>query len=197
MLTYNTQLRPLRLPEYGRNIQQMVDYCLEIPDREERTVCAYSIIDSMAALFPELKEQGGQYSHKLWDHLMIMSDFRLDIDFPCDVVQADSLNSRPTPLPYDTGLFAFRHYGRNIENMINVAAQMAPGEERDELIRMIAYQMKKLMLASTGDTVDDARIFKDLAIMSHGSIRISPEEMKLREIIAPPKPATGKKRKKK
>ena len=128
---------------------------------------------------------------------MIMSDFRLDIDFPCDVVQADSLNSRPTPLPYDTGQFAFRHYGRNIENMINVAAQMAPGEERAELIRMIAYQMKKLMLASTGDTVDDTRIFKDLAIMSHGSIRISPDEMKLREIIAPPKPATGKKRKKK
>lgn len=197
MLTYNTQLRPLRLPEYGRNIQQMVDYCLEIPDREERTVCAYSIVDSMAALFPELKEQGGQYNHKLWDHLMIMSDFRLDIDFPCEVIQADSLTSRPTPLPYDTGSFAFRHYGRNIEYMINVASEMQPGEERDELIRMIAYQMKKLMLASTGDAVDDARIFKDLAVMSHGAIRISPEEMKLRDIIAPPKPATGKKRKKK
>ncbi|MBO5244102.1 MAG: DUF4290 domain-containing protein, partial [Muribaculaceae bacterium] len=79
MLSYNTQLKHLALPEYGRNIQRMVDYCLTIEDRDERTRCAYSIIASMANLFPELKN-GNSYDHKLWDHLAIMSDFKLDID---------------------------------------------------------------------------------------------------------------------
>jgi len=81
MLTYNTQQRRLVLPEYGRNIQKMVDHCLAIEDREERTRCAHAIVGAMANLFPELRSADN--SHKLWDHIMIMSYFRLDVDFPC------------------------------------------------------------------------------------------------------------------
>lgn len=197
MLTYNTQLRPLELPEYGRNIQSMVDYCLTIPDREERTQCAYTILAAMANLFPELKANGGEYNHKLWDHLMIMSDFQLDIDFPCEVITREKLYTKPDKINYDDNQFRFRHYGKNIEQMIAKAAEMELGEERDELILLIANHMKKLMLGFNRDGVDDSRIFNDLAVMSHGAIRISPDRMRLREFIEPPKPATGKKKKKK
>ena len=86
MLTYNTQLKKLKLPEYGRNIQQIIDYCCTIEDREERTRCAYSIIQIMGSLFPQLGDEA-DYKHKLWDHLAIMSDFKLDIDYPYEIIK--------------------------------------------------------------------------------------------------------------
>lgn len=196
MLTYNTQLPPLPLPEYGRNIQTMVDYCLTISDREERTACAYSILAAMANLFHELKAQGGEYKHKLWDHLMIMSDFRLDIDFPCEVITRENLRTRPDTVAYTASPIRFRHYGKNIQHTIDAAAEMEEGPEREELIRLIANQMKKSMLEHNADGIDDSRVFNDLAIMSEGRIRITPGQIKLREFVAPPKP-TSKKRKKK
>lgn len=195
MLRYNTQLKRLVLPEYGRNIQSMVDHCLTIEDRQERTRCAYSIIASMANLFPELKT-GGEYNHKLWDHLAIMSDFKLDIDYPCEIIGPDNLNSRPSAVSYQTQSPRRRHYGKALEAMIDQAASMPEGEERDELVRMLANQMKKLMIAVNKDGVDDARIFKDLAEISEGAIRISPETMPLRDYVIPQQ-ATGKKKKKK
>ncbi len=195
MLTYNTQMRPLRLPEYGRNIQSMVDYCLTISDREERTVCAYSIIDAMANMFPELRS-GEESDHKLWDHLMIMSDFQLDIDFPCEVITEDNLYSLPDHVPYDNNQFRFRHYGRNTEEMIMRASEMEPSQERDDLVFLIANHMKKLMMNFNPEGVDDARIFNDLRVLSHGAINFTPEEMKLKQYIEPPK-TTGKKKKKK
>lgn len=196
MLSYNTQLKKLTLPEYGRNIQRMVDHCLTIEDRDERTRCAHAVVASMANLFPELKASE-ENRHKLWDHLAIMSGFKLDIDYPCEVIQAENLNSRPEKVPYNVTLIRQRHYGREIERLIEVASGMEDGDERTELIRLIANHMKKLMLAVNRDGVDDAKVFKDLAEMSHGMIRISPEEMRLHEFKAAPLPATGKKKKKK
>ena len=99
MLTYNTQLKKLVLPEYGRNIQQMVDHCVTIEDRAERTRCAYSIIEIMGNLFPNLRDEN-DFKHKLWDHLAIMSDFKLDIDYPCDVITEENLGSEPTKVGY-------------------------------------------------------------------------------------------------
>lgn len=195
MLSYNTQLKQLALPEYGRNIQRMVDHCLTIEDREERTRCAYSIIASMANLFPELKS-GNSYDHKLWDHLAIMSDFKLDIDYPCEVIQPDNLTTKPEKVPYSTGNVKYRHYGRSIIEMIDKASHMDAGEERDMLVRYIANHMKKLMLGVNKDGVDDAKIFSDLTELSHGSIRISPDDLKLHEFKEAPVPA-GKKKKKK
>ena len=97
MLDYNTQLKKLALPEYGRNIQQMVDHCCSISDKEERTRCAYTIIRSMGNLFPQLRDEA-DYKHKLWDHLAIMSDFKLDIDYPCEIVKEENLESKPESL---------------------------------------------------------------------------------------------------
>ena len=117
MLTYNTQLKKLVLPEYGRNIQQMVDHCLTIEDREERTACAYSIINSMGNLFPQLRDVD-DFKHKLWDHLAIMSDFKLDIDYPCDIIRPENLETRPDRIDYQLSPIKMRHYGKSIELMI-------------------------------------------------------------------------------
>lgn len=195
MLRYNTQLKPLALPEYGRNIQSMVDHCLSIEDREQRTQCAYTIIESMANLFPDLKN-GGEYDHKLWDHLAIMSDFQLDIDYPCEVIKPDNLHTKPERVEYQLDGVRRRHYGKTIEAMIMSAADMEAGDEKDELIKLIAAQMKKTLLAVNSDGVEDSRVFRDLLEISGGRIRVDESQMKIREFIIPAQP-TGKKKKKK
>ena len=143
MLNYNTRLKQLVLPEYGRNIQRMVDYCLSIEDRDERTVCAHTIVRSMGNLFPELRAPENE--HKLWDHLMIMSDFKLDIDFPCAVISEADLATTPDKVDYQSGAIRYRHYGKLIQQMIDKASQMEPGEERDQVILLLADHMRKQM----------------------------------------------------
>lgn len=195
MISYNTQLKRLVLPEYGRNIQQMIDYCKTIPDREERNHCARTIIATMGNLFPELRESA-DYPHKLWDHLAIMADFDLDVDYPFDVIQRDNLTTPPQHLDYFSSNMRFRHYGSALQTMIEVAMQMAPGPERTELVRLLANHMKKLMLAVNSDGVDDIKIFNDLRMLSHGIIDVHPSEMRLHEFREAPQ-TTGKKKKKK
>lgn len=195
MLTYNTQRKRLILPEYGRNIQQMVDHCLTIEDREERTRCAHSIIACMGKLFPKLQEQE-DFGHKLWDHLAIMSDFKLDIDYPCEVVGAENFNTAPAKVPYTNNHIRYRHYGKDVELMIVKAVSMEPGEERDELVLLIANHMKKLLLAVNKDGVEDEKIFKDLAEYSHGEIRLDTATTRLHQFKIAPAPTTGKKKRK-
>lgn len=197
MLRYNTQLKKLTLPEYGRNIQQMVDHCLTIEDRDERTRCAHSIINIMGNLFPSLRDVE-DFKHKLWDHLAIMSDFKLDIDYPCEIIKPDNLKSKPHKIDYNSSNIRYRHYGKNIEEMIHKASAMDEGEERDALISLIAHHMKKLMLAVNNEGVDDAKIFKDLRDYSHGSINLDPEKYHLHEFKeAQAQQNSGKKKKKK
>lgn len=196
MLSYNTQLKKLVLPEYGRNIQQMVDHCLTLENRDERTRCAYAIISTMGNLFPELRDSDDN-DRKLWDHLVIMSDFKLDVDFPCEVIQAENLATGPDKINENFVPMRYRHYGKSLQTMVDKAAAMEPSPARDELISLLAHHMKKLMLAVNKDGVDDAKVFKDLAEMSHGRIQLNPAEYHLHEFKEAPQPVTGKKKKKK
>src|SRR3712207_22812 len=98
-LDYNTQREKLILPEYGREIQKMVDHAVTIENRSERQQCAETIIATMARMFPnESSRADGE--QKLWDHLAIMSDFKLDIDYPVDISKAQNIHVKPQPLPY-------------------------------------------------------------------------------------------------
>jgi hypothetical protein len=201
-MNYNTNLKRMALPEYGRNIHNMVDYCLSIPDREERQRCANTIIYTMGNLFPHLRDIS-DFKHILWDHLAIMSDFKLDIDYPYEVIKKEKLNTKPARLPYDNTRFRFRHYGKIVEEMIHQAEALPLGEERDYLIRLLAVQMKKSYLLWNKDTVEDGKIFQDLTQLSQGHIRADENMMRLmdsRELLArntPQQPATtGKKHKK-
>ncbi len=196
MLTYNSQLKKLALPEYGRNIQQMVDHCVTIEDREERTRCAYNIVRTMANLFPQLRNEP-DYKHKLWDHLAIMSDFKLDIDYPCDVVKEESLGTPPQPIAYKLEKIKMRQYGKTIERMIARAAEYPEGEEKEALVMLLANHMKKLITQISNEDVDDSKIFKDLEMYSGGAIKLNPEEHQLRQYKMAPVPQQSKKKKKK
>lgn len=198
MLEYNTQKEKLVLPEYGRNVQQMVDYCVTIADRDERNRCAEAIVAIMSNLFASQAEVD-DFNKMLWNQLAIMSDFKLDIDYPCEVIKPENLHSKPEKIPYKLTPIRFRHYGKIIENLVDIAQDMPEGEERTQLALLIAGQMKKLMVQSNIDGVDDEKIFKDLALYSRGKIALNPEEYKLRDFkeMAPEKPASSGKKSKK
>lgn len=194
MLTYNNHLKSLVMPEYGRNIQNMLDHCLSIADRDERTRCARSIIDAMSILFPAQGDPKAQ-RRKLWDHLAIMSNFQLDVDVPIEFVHRDELTEKPEPVALGSGRARRKVYGCHLELMVAEAAAMPPGEERDALVVLLANHMKKLRLNITPEGVDDVKIFEDLYEMTDGAINIGPDDMRLHEFSIVPVP--GKKKKKK
>ena len=168
-MAYNTQLKRLPLPEYGRNIQNMVDFCLTITDSEERNFCANTIISIMGNMFPHLRDVN-DFKHILWDHLAIMADFKLDVDYPFEVLKKDNLYKRPPIIPYDQNEIIYRHYGEILERLILTASEMEEGEEKEVLIRLIANQMKKSYLMWNKDSVDNRKILKDLFDLSEGRI---------------------------
>ena len=186
-----SQRTDLILPEYGRNIQQMVKHAVAIEDRAERTRCAKTIIDIMGNMFPYLRDVEG-FKYKLWDHLAIMSEFKLDIDYPFEVVKPTTLQQKPEKIPYNTQRIRYMHYGRLLQTLIEKTVTYPEGERRQELIDFMANHMKKSYLTWNKEVVDDRKIFDDLRELSHGELDMNPESMTLtasRDIMNRNRPA--------
>ena len=170
-LQYNTQRSPLRIPEYGRHIQKMVDQATEQPKKEQRNKMAHAIIGVMGNLNPHLRDVP-DFQHKLWDQLFIMSDFLLDVDSPYPTPEKEVLTARPNPLSYPQNFPKYRFYGNNIKRMIEAAITFPDGEQKDALVFVIANHMKKCFLNWNKDTVEDAVIFEHLFEISEGKINL-------------------------
>ena len=179
-LTYNTQKRRLQLPEYGRNVQKMIEYVKAIPDREERNRQARAVIDVMERVNPQVHLQEN-YEHKLWDHMYIISGFDLDVDSPYPAPRPEELFTAPVELPVSNHPVKVAHYGRNIENIIDMIAGKEDGEAKDAMIRSIAMYMRQQYLIWNKDSVSDESIFNDIVRLSGGRIRI-PEGLHLSRI---------------
>lgn len=187
-MDYNSNRKKLSLPEYGRNIQNMVDYLSTIEDREKRNKSAQTVIDVMGNLFPHLRDVQ-EFKHKLWDHLAIMSDFKLDIDFPYEPPTPESLAEKPNKVPYNQHRIKYKHYGRTMELLIKKATEFE-GEKREIVIEQLANHMKKSYLTWNKDAVEDQKIFMDLDELSSGKLTAA-EEL----ILADAKALIGKKKK--
>lgn len=180
-MEYNTQQRRLPLPEYGRSVQNMVDYALMIEDRKERQRCANTIINIMGGMFPYLRDANDN-NHKLWDHLAIMSDFKLDIDYPVEVVKKESLEIKPDRIPYPQHRIRYRHYGSYIQNLIRIAVDYPEGEERKRLLQMIANHMKKdYQNWNNKDGMENQKILDDLYELSGEKIKLTIDDVQLVE----------------
>ena len=179
-LKYNTQKRRLQLPEYGRNVQKMIEYVKSIPDREERNRQAQAVVNVMETINPQVHLQD-DYEHKLWDHMFIISGFDLDVDSPYPAPKPEDLNVEPVEIPMKRRPVKVAHYGRNIENIINLIAEKEDGEAKEAMIRSIAAYMRQQYLIWNKDSVSDETIFNDIVKLSDGRIRI-PEGMHLSRI---------------
>ena len=175
MMEYNTKQKRLPLPEYGRSVQKMVDHALTIENREERQRCAETIVRIMKSMFPDLPD----HERKLWDHLAIMSDFKLDIDYPCEVIKPEEFHVAPQHLSYRNSEIRNRHYGRIVEEMISHALTIENEEEKKQFIELILIQMKKNYIAWNKDGVEDKRIIEDLRIYTKGTIDIADKEIRI------------------
>ncbi len=177
-MKYNTQQKRMPIPEYGRSIQNMVDYALTIQDRAERQRCANTIINIMGNMFPHLRDVP-DFKHKLWDHLAIMADFKLDINYPYEIIRKENLVTKPDIIPYPSTKIRYRHYGRTLEILIKKAVEFPEGDEKNNLVALICNHMKKDYMAWNKDTVDDRKIAEDLEEYSRGKLHMTDEIVRL------------------
>jgi hypothetical protein len=170
---YNTQRRNLLLPEYGRHIQKMIQYVKSVKDREKRNEQVRAVVAVMGNLNPHLRDIVG-FRHKLWDHVYIIGDFDIDIDSPYPVPTPETFKEKPAVIPYMHTPVSIMHYGRHVENMVKAITAHPDSETKDAMIAALAQYMKKLYLTWNKDTVSDEIIFKDIAALSNGRIRVNP-----------------------
>jgi hypothetical protein len=186
MLEYNTSRNSLAIKEYGRNVQKMTEYAISIKDRQKRTETAKAIIRVMAEIHPDTKVNNNQenpqhqsmdYWRKLWDHLFIISNYRLDVDSPFSKPQPEKKTIQQTQHQYVKSKITFRTYGRNMEAIIKKVAQY-PIVERETMGKILANHLKKLYLLYNRNTVNDDMIINQLKELSGGKI-VLPEDFQL------------------
>ena len=177
---YNTQRKRMALPEYGRNVQKMVDHIKTIEDRNERNRAARTIIQIMGNLNPHLRDEG-DFKHKLWDHLALIANFDLDIDAPYPVPEPTKFVEKPGQVPYQQGNIKFLHYGRIVELMIDAATKLEDSDEKEYLTTLIVNQMKKSYVTWNRSQVADEVIIGDLNYLSGGKLKIT-EGVKILEV---------------
>lgn len=180
-LDYNTQREKLVLPEYGREVQSMVDYAVALPTKAERQSCANAIIAIMRRMFSQSADAEG-FERKLWDHLAMMSNFKLDIDYPFDVTEAQTILSKPEPMTYPMNNIPVRHYGKMMFELFDKLKTMPEGPERDALVRMVANQMKRDLMVWGHGSSDDEKVASDLAYFTDGKVQLDLDKFKFAKI---------------
>lgn len=171
-MDYNSTRPRLAIREYGRNIAKMVEIATNEPDRDNRNKLAKAIIAVMGQLNPHLRDIS-DFRHKLWDHLFIISDFKLDVDSPYPIPTRESIYTKPKRLDYPNKDITFRHYGFILEEMIKKAASYEEGDEKEALVTLLANHLKKSYLTWNRDSVNDASIANHLNILSSGKLTLS------------------------
>lgn len=174
-MEYNTQRDHLTIPEYGRNLQKIVQLAIQNEDRVKRTQIAYVIVEIMAQLHTDLKDSP-ELRHKLWDHLHIISDFKLDVDGPYPPPDEEVLTKDPNRLSYPKRDMRYSYYGKNIENIINKVVETDDEENKAEIALAIANSLKKAYLMWNRDSVDDNLIKRHLNDLSNGKLTLSEED---------------------
>ncbi len=170
-MEYNSSRPHLIIPEYGRNIQKMIDYAVSIEDREERNRISKAIVTVMGQLNPHLRDVT-DFKHKLWDHLFFISDFKLDVDSPYPIPSAETMARKPNKIPYPSNQIKFKHYGKTVEVMIDKAKQMEEGDLKDAFVATLANFMKMAYINWNRDSVSDELILEQLKILSGGTLTL-------------------------
>ncbi|WP_417265198.1 DUF4290 domain-containing protein [Brumimicrobium sp.] len=201
-LSYNTERAQLYIPEYGRNVQNMINYAKQIESREERNLAARAIIDVMGQLNPHLRDVE-DYTHKLWTHLFIMSNFEIDVDSPYEIPEPESLSERPKIMNYPRNKSKYGHFGHYAEKMIREASKITDEEEKEYLTEVLANLLKKNYLVFHTQNVENSAIISHLKELSNGKLKLAdisllkPTNSILKQVgVTPKKPSKKHKSKK-
>lgn len=170
-MEYNSQRPTLVLPEHGRNVHQMVHYAKNLETREERTKAIVTIVNMIAQMNPSMKDQT-EFQHKLWDHMFIIADYDLDVDSPFPPPKREEVEKKPDRLPYPVHKIRYKHYGKNVELMIQKAIEMPSGQEKDYYVNAIASYMKVSYRKWNDEKVSDQVILDHLEELSNGYLKL-------------------------
>ena len=171
-MEYNTTRNHLIIKEYGRHIQKMVEYILTLEDREKRQKNAYAVIELMGFLNPQVKTVE-DYKHKLWDHLYLISDFKLDVDSPYPMPTKEEYRAKPDPMPYPKRHPKYNHLGKNIEIVIDKALKEEDPEKQQGLANAVAYYMKLTYSNWHKELVHDDNIQSELQSITNGELEFN------------------------
>lgn len=174
---YNTQRPSITLKEYGRNVQKLVEYIRNEPDKDKRTNLAYTLIELIKQLTPTIREQPDN-PQRLWDDLFIIADFNLDIDSPFDLPERDILFKKPQRMGYPQSQIRFKHYGKNIEKLVKEALKKEDPQDREDAIVYLGKLMKTFYSNWNKESLDDSVILKDIKSMSGGELSIDLEKVR-------------------
>jgi len=170
-LEYNTARTSLPITEYGRNVKKMIDFAVSVEDREKRNILAQGIVKAMSRLSPQNKD-ANDYWQKIWDHLFILSDFKLDVDSPFPKPTENTTKLAPSRFSYPEKNTHYRYYGKNIQNIIKKTTVIEDSTQKNTVVKQIANHLKKSYLNWNRDSVTDEIIFKHLADMSENKLKL-------------------------
>ncbi len=195
-MDYNTQKEKLKMPEYGRSVQDMIDLAVSLPDKAERQRCAESIFNIMLNMQPQLRELP-DFKHRIWDHIAYISDYQLDIDYPFEITRLGDEASKPERVPYPMKDIAQRQYGYLIEESLQLLSEMPEGEERNALLELTANQMKQSLFNWNRDAMDDEKVASDIYHYTQGRVTLDLDNFRFSPVQTLPRQDSSKKKKKK
>ena len=170
-MQYNTAKEHLTMPEYGRHVQNMINHATSLTDKKKQQNCVDAIISFMGQMNPHLRDVK-EYTHKLWDHLHIMSNFKLNVESPYPKPEIQKLSEKPNRMKYPGNKIKFSYYGSTIPNMIKTALTLE-NPEKEIMTGMIANQMKKTYILFNGSSVDNNVIRLHLKQLSNGNLELA------------------------
>jgi hypothetical protein len=182
-MDYNTAKGDIVIPEYGRNIQLLIEHAKTIADKAERQVFIETVVDLMQRLHPQTRNVE-DYIAKLWSHVFRIADYELDVDPPCEILSREEVYKRPEQLPYPTNYVKYRHYGKNVQEMIRKAAAMEDDEMQEEYVQVIGSYMKMAYKTWNRENVSDEMIRKNLVKISDGELELE-EDTNIDGLINP------------
>ena len=168
-MEYNTIRNQLVMREYGRHIQKMIEHLVSIEDPDRRQAKAQAVIELMGFLNPHLKNVE-DFRHKLWDHLFLISDFKLEVKSPYPIPTKETLKAKPKPLHYPKRYPKFSHLGKNLEVVINKALKEENPDKRLGFANAVAYYMKLAYNNWHKEIVHDDAIQQELTGITDGQL---------------------------
>ncbi|MEY3982878.1 MAG: hypothetical protein RL160_435 [Bacteroidota bacterium] len=177
-IDYNTSRPQLKNSEFGRAIQDYVHHIMEQTDKAKRTSLCHSLVQVMLTLNPSMREQADA-RQKLWDHLYLLSDFKLDVDGPFPAPTEASVRNKPQHIPYNDSMIRFRFYGRNLQLMVQRASEMEDGPIKQDLVNLIASFMYNSCKSWNNENLSNEVIAEHLRILSKGQLELNPERLEV------------------
>jgi hypothetical protein len=174
---YNSQRPGIILKEYGRNVQNLIQYIRNQPSKEKRTELAYTLIELIKQLTPTIAEQP-ENPQRLWDDLYIIADFDLDVNNPYPVPDRDILFKKPLRMEYPKNDLKYRHYGKNVEKLVKEALKIEDAQEREDAIIYLGKLMKTFYGNWNKEILDDSVILRDINVMSGGALNMTIEKVR-------------------